>query len=63
MGIDKELQSDLHIAAHKLGRFVDFAIEYFEDEENKKEYEQWHLQQYGCLPDEYEKDCGSYEQT
>ncbi len=50
MGGKEILNTDYH-----LKKFVNFAIEYFEVEEHQKEYERWHLENYGCLPDEYEK--------
>lgn len=31
---------------------VDKLAEFYSDPENKKKYQEWHLQKYGCLPKE-----------
>lgn len=33
---------------------VDKLTEFYSDPENKKKYQEWHLQKYGCLPKEVE---------
>lgn len=33
---------------------VDSLVEFFNDPHNKQEYREWHLQKYGCLPEEVE---------
>lgn len=33
-------------------KMVDSIIEFYQDEQNMKEYQDWHLKKYGRLPDE-----------
>ncbi len=54
-------QGTITIQDHHLNKFVDFALKYFEDEKHKKEYESWHLERYGYLPDKAIKAGSNYE--
>lgn len=33
-------------------KMVDSMIEFYQDSQNMKEYQDWHLKKYGCLPEE-----------
>lgn len=48
----KKLTADL-IDNHVALLICEMAKRFYSDPENVKRYEAWHLQEYGCLPDNY----------
>lgn len=48
---DSKQNSIVNIGDHTARQIVDMAKKFFSDEVNIKNFEQWHLKTYGCLPD------------
>lgn len=42
-----------NIDNHVAQMVCEMAKRFYSDPENVKKYEAWHLQEYGCLPDDY----------
>lgn len=54
MPLDEKLVTEL---AKPFAKMVKSLEGFYSDPENKKKYQEWHLQKYGCLPGEREVEC------